>query len=264
MNPTSTVSQISIKATGVPVPGALDRQQHISGFDQEKYSRSHVLCVGAGGLISNVAGPLVRKGIGHLTILDHDEVEPSNLNRQHFYSCDIGQNKAIALIRNLQRECTYATKLTGYAISLETAIHNKIDLRSDVAVVGVDNSSARKTAAQLFRKMGIPVIFIAVSADADHGYVFIQGKEGPCIGCVLPDTANDAFYACPGTPSILDVLKLVGALATYAVDSVIVTRLRHWNYRALYLSSGEWDVATIVSQRRDCPICNVKSLTNNG
>lgn len=64
---------------------------------------------GVGGLVSNVAPSLVRKGIGALTVLDHDEVEASNLNRQRFYSQDIGLNKAIALVRNLQGESTCGT-----------------------------------------------------------------------------------------------------------------------------------------------------------
>src|SRR6185437_8403790 len=118
----------------------LNRQEKIAGFDQEKFSQSHVLCIGAGGLMSNIAPVLVRKGIGRLTILDHDEVEASNLNRQRFYVSDIGQNKAIALVRNLQRECTYSTALTGYAVPFETALQEKIDLGCDLAVCAVDNN----------------------------------------------------------------------------------------------------------------------------
>src|ERR1035437_5715026 len=85
LNPTSSVSQTSIQLIGKPVEGALDRHQGIPGFDQERYSRAHVICIGAGGLIGGVAPNLARKGIGAITILDHDEVEITNLNRQRFY-----------------------------------------------------------------------------------------------------------------------------------------------------------------------------------
>jgi ThiF family len=64
---------------GKAIAGATDRQQRLAGFDQGVYSQSHVLCIGAGGLISHIAPTLVRKGIGALTILDDDVVEPSNL-----------------------------------------------------------------------------------------------------------------------------------------------------------------------------------------
>src|SRR5215468_10743613 len=90
-------SPICRSLVGAAIPGALDRQQRIAGFDQAVYSKSRVLCIGAGGLIGHIAPTLVRKGIGAITILDDDVVEPSNLNRQRFYFKDIGQNKAYAL-----------------------------------------------------------------------------------------------------------------------------------------------------------------------
>jgi molybdopterin/thiamine biosynthesis adenylyltransferase len=258
LNPTSSVSLISIKATGVSIAGACNRQKKVPGFDQEKFSRSHVLCIGAGGLISNIAPSLARKGIGALTILDHDEVEASNLNRQRFYPKDIGLNKAIALVRNLQEECTCGTALTGYAMSLETAIHRAIDLTCDVAVCGVDNNSARVKTAQYFRKRSVPVIYTAVSADADHGYVLIQEPDGPCVGCLFPGVDEDESFPCPGTPAIADILQLMGAFATYAIDSILTGRKRFWNYRALHLSSGEWDSALSLSRKGMCAVCHEK------
>ncbi len=56
---------------------------------------------GCGGLGSNIAVSLVRAGIGRLILVDFDRVEPSNLNRQHFYLSDIGQLKVEALSRHL-------------------------------------------------------------------------------------------------------------------------------------------------------------------
>jgi sulfur carrier protein ThiS adenylyltransferase len=52
---------------------------------------------GCGGLGSNAAVALTRAGIGKLIIADHDVVEESNLNRQHFYQSDIGKKKVEAL-----------------------------------------------------------------------------------------------------------------------------------------------------------------------
>src|SRR5215469_14867227 len=86
-------SRTSARLRGKAVPGAEDRQRLIPGFDQETFSRSHVLCIGAGGIISHIAPTLVRKGIGKITLLDDDVVEASNLNRQRFYPKDIGKNK---------------------------------------------------------------------------------------------------------------------------------------------------------------------------
>jgi len=210
------------------------------------------VCIGAGGLISQIAPTLARKGIGALTILDDDVVEASNLNRQRFYSKDLGHNKAWALAENLSPECIHSTVLTAYPLLLEEAIDNGVDLRCDVAICGVDNNPARIEASTYFRRLRTPVIFTAVSADADHGYVFVQEATGACFGCLFPDAIDSQTYACPATPAIADILQAVGALTVYAVDTCLMGRPRKWNYRRIYLSDGEWDTATAIQKRTDC------------
>ena len=248
----STVSQTSIRLRGKSIPGAEDRQGKIPGFNQKIFSQSSVLCIGSGGLISHIAPTLLRKGVGALTFLDDDIVEASNLNRQRFYEADLGKNKAISLAQNLQRECIFSTEIKGYPLRLEEAVERKINLSCDVAICGVDNNPARVVAAQFFRAQGTPVIFTAVSRDGDHGYVFIQGKDGPCIACLFPDMTDDDRYPCPGTPAVADILQAVGALAVYAVDTLLMARPRSWNYRRISLSDGSLDGATVVPARNGC------------
>jgi molybdopterin/thiamine biosynthesis adenylyltransferase len=214
-----------------------------------------VLCIGAGGLVSHIAPTLVRKGIGAITFVDDDVVEASNLNRQRFYPSDLGRNKAIALAENLQRECIAATRLTGHAMSFEDAIHRQMDLDCDVAVCGVDNNPTRVLAGRHFRQRGIPVVFTAVSADADHGYVFVQDLTGPCFGCVFPDAIDSKTYPCPGTPAVADILQIVGGLSVYAIDTCVMSRPRHWNYRDVYLSDGAWGNASRLGTRTGCRLC---------
>ena len=251
---TVSASALSRKYIGQAIPGATDRQQRLAGFDQAVYSRSSVICIGAGGLISQIAPTLVRKGVGALAILDDDLVEPSNLNRQRFYSKDLGHNKAYALVENLLPECVHTTLLTAYPLLLEEAIDRGIDLRCDVAICGVDNNPARMAASTYFRNLKIPVIFTAVSADADHGYVFVQESTGSCFGCLFPDAIDSRTYACPATPAVADILQAVGALTVYAVDTCLMDRPRKWNYRRVYLSDGEWNTATVIEQRSDCSL----------
>lgn len=248
-----TGSRTSISLRGKAVPGAEDRQRAITGFDQNTFSRSHVLCVGAGGIVSHIAPTLVRKGIGRITLLDDDVVEASNLNRQRFYRKDIGENKAIALSRNLQPECIVATEILGYAFPLQEAIARGMDLACDVAVCGVDNNPARVAASRYLRSRQIPVVFAAVSRDADHGYVFVQEKAGPCIACLFPDIVNDDRYPCPGTPAIADILQAVGGMAVYAIDSILMSRPRFWNYRRMALSNFAGE-GSFVPRRKDCSL----------
>lgn len=252
MQPVFTASQTSLRLTGTPVAGAEDRQRKIAGFDQAVFSNRHVLCIGAGGLISHIAPTLVRKGIGRITLLDDDIVEPSNLNRQRFYTKDLGRNKALALAENLKTECIAATQIQAFALRLEEAIAREVDLACDVAVCGVDNNPARVAGSRYCRSHGIPVVFTGVSRDGDHGYVFVQEKHGPCIGCLFPDMADDDRHPCPGTPAIADILQVVGGLAVYAVDTLLMARPRGWNYRTVSLADGAIDGAAVVPARPGC------------
>jgi molybdopterin/thiamine biosynthesis adenylyltransferase len=168
----------------------------------------------------------------------------------------VGENKAVALARNLQPECIVATEIRGYPFRLEEAIACGMDRTCDVAICGVDNNPARVAASRFFRARNIPVIFTAVSRDADHGYVFVQDQDGPCIACLFPDMVNDDRYPCPGTPAIADIRQAVGAFAVYAIDTLLTARPRTWNYRRLCLFDPGQDGASMISKREGCGLCN--------
>ena len=72
---------------------------------------------GAGGLGSNIAVSLARAGIGKLIVADFDKIEPSNLNRQHYFLDQIGMPKVIALLENLNKISPF-TKYQVHEIKL--------------------------------------------------------------------------------------------------------------------------------------------------
>lgn len=80
-------------------PDALERR--IGRPARERLACARVGIAGAGGLGSNIAVMLARSGVGHLVVADFDEVDESNLNRQHYFRRDIGRPKVIALAEQL-------------------------------------------------------------------------------------------------------------------------------------------------------------------
>ena len=72
-----------------------------------KISESVVAICGLGGLGSNIAVALARAGVGRLILIDHDVVDITNLHRQQYKACQVGEKKPEALVRNLREISPY-------------------------------------------------------------------------------------------------------------------------------------------------------------
>ncbi len=237
-----------------------NRQNLLPDFSQKAIEESHVIMIGGGGIGAELTEGLARKGIGKLTIYDHDDIEMSNLNRQHFFKKDIGKNKAVQLVKNISKHATCGTLLIGYGFSFQDAVALKHNLNTDIVVCGVDNNAARVAVSEYYRKHGIPVIFIAVDYMAENGYVFIQEPNSPCFGCVFPRCLEKRKAPC-FTPAVKDILKVVAGMALYAIDTLIMERKRNWNYRNVHLAGFAPSQELMISKNEKCPLCN-KSISN--
>jgi sulfur carrier protein ThiS adenylyltransferase len=246
-----------LRARDTDDPSVTDRHKGVPGHNQEALSTAKVILIGAGGLGGETGEALVRKGVGTIVIFDHDFVELSNLNRQKFNHRDLFKNKALRLAKNLAKEGFCGSVIQGYGLSLQDAIAWGVDLSCQVAIVGVDNNPSRVAASRFFRQAGTPVIYTAVAADASHGYVFVEeaGEGHACWACMFPKAVNDESWPCPGTPAVMDILKVMGGIVAYAVDSLLMPRLRTWNYKSVYLDGSipgnDWQ----VQRREDCALC---------
>jgi molybdopterin/thiamine biosynthesis adenylyltransferase len=243
--------------------GVEDRQQKLKGFNQEALAKARVILIGAGGLGGEIGEGLVRKGVGTIVFFDHDLVELTNLNRQRFYENDLSKPKAHRLARNLAKEGFLGSTLIGYALSFQDALALGVDMTGSVSVIvcGVDNNPCRIAVSSYYREQQIPVVFTSVSTDASHGYVFVQEPAKACFVCQFPKALNDETYPC-GTPAVKDILKVVGGIVSYAVDSLLMERLRTWNYKNVYLDGtipgNDW----LVPRRPDCKLCGHTSPTD--
>jgi sulfur carrier protein ThiS adenylyltransferase len=91
----------------------------------EKLQKATVGIAGCGGLGSNAAVALVRAGVGHLILVDHDVVEISNLNRQYYFQSDIGKRKVEAL----------AAHLRNIAPQVDLVVHHKALTPEDIPIL---------------------------------------------------------------------------------------------------------------------------------
>ncbi len=78
----------------------------------EKLKNARVTVAGLGGLGSNIAFMLARAGVGTLHLIDFDEVDLSNLNRQQYFICHLGMYKTDAIKDEISRINPYINVIT--------------------------------------------------------------------------------------------------------------------------------------------------------
>jgi len=261
---TSTNSLKSVKVVCKNLRGSMpdvddinDRQLKVPGFDQKKLDEAIAAVIGGGGLMGPVLTGSLRKGLGEIHEFDGDTVELANLNRQNFTDLHIGKNKAISLAYNSLSDGYMGSTIIAYPYYFQEALERGLDVRFDVIVCGVDNDDTRVFVSRYGLDHGIPVVFSAVSDDANHGYVFVQQVGGACFGCAFPRALIPHPTPCPGTPAAKDILNVMSGFSLYAIDSLLMDRKRTWNYRMIHLAGYAPDSKQLIERNPECPLCGV-------
>ena len=162
----------------------------IGAEGQAKLSNSKILCVGAGGLGSPVIQYLAAAGIGHLTIIDDDLVDISNLQRQIIHrTIDIGTPKAESAKRYVNE---LDPNVSVNSITERLTAKNAKDLFSghDIIIDGTDNIPTRYLIDETCKELGIPWVYGSVYRFEGQVSVF-NFKGGPTYVDLFPEAPPD-------------------------------------------------------------------------
>lgn len=243
----------------------------LDGWDieaQQKLKSSHVLIIGAGGIGCTSAELLARAGVGHLTLIDFDYIEISNLQRQiAFEYADLGQFKAQALAARIQRINPHI-QISVYTERFDSNLIEKIKAdqsnrhtpKFDLILDGCDNFATRYLVNQFALDQHVPLLSAAAIA-FEGQLLFVQGQ--PCYHCIFPqqqDAADERRCANSGvlttTPVVMASLQAHHALLFLGLSQVpLRNKLLLWNgqtmqQRILNLSSDP-----------ECLVCAVDKST---
>lgn len=130
----------------------------LSPAQMERLEHAHVMLFGLGGVGGHAAEALARGGVGKLTLVDHDVVSPSNLNRQlAALESTVGRSKAQVLSARLRDAAPDAEIVAVEAFYLP---ESPVPIPQDVSVVvdAIDTVSAKLHLAQICYERGIPLI----------------------------------------------------------------------------------------------------------
>ncbi len=152
---------------------------------QARLKESRVFCVGAGGLGSPSLLYLAAAGIGHLTIIDDDTIERSNLQRQILHSDeDVGTSKAeSAMLRLRELNPTISIQVHAERLTSENAL--TLIEGHDVLVDGTDNIPTRYLVNDVCEILGIPWIYGSIYRFEGQVSVF-NLNDGPTYRDLFP------------------------------------------------------------------------------
>lgn len=226
-----------------------------SSGDQERLLRSKVLLVGAGGLGSPISLYLAANGIGHITIVEPDKVELSNLQRQIVLDSEsIGKPKGDVARGRLER-LNPDVKVDVISRRFERGNARRLVSKHDVAIDASDNFATKflvNDASVIEEKP-----FSIGSCLSYHGQVstYIPGK-GPCYRCLFKDVKDGAIPTTAEAGVLGSVPGIIGAIQATEVIKVVLGKGATLCGRLLLVDTLEMDFQTICFSRSEsCPSC---------
>ena len=164
----------------------------IGATGQKKLLESNVLVVGSGGLGSLIGIYLTALGIGKIGIIDKDNVEISNLNRQIIFSTnDIKKKKSNTAVNNIKK-INPDIKLISFNKNLTKKNINLVAKNFDIIVDGSDNFRTRFLINDYCLKEKKILISGAISKFDGQVYTFnFSKKKSPCLRCFIPKMPNN-------------------------------------------------------------------------
>ena len=226
---------------------------------QEKLLRSHALVIGAGGLGSAAAPYLAAAGVGHITLMDHDEVDLTNLQRQIMHTeSSIGKSKVTSGKEFLQR--------LNSSIQIET-IQAKVtssllgDLLPSVNIVldCTDNFLTRHLINTACVQHQIPLISgSALKFDGQVSVFDPRLSSSPCYACIFSPDERFEEVSCSSMGIFSPLVGIIGAMqAAQALQVLIgfgeslIGRMLLWNGRTTQVDEIR------ISRNPDCSVCGI-------
>jgi molybdopterin/thiamine biosynthesis adenylyltransferase/rhodanese-related sulfurtransferase len=202
----------------------------LSDYDRQRYARhlaipevgeagqlkllgAKVLMIGTGGLGSPIAYYLAAAGVGHMTLVDGDTVEMSNLQRQILHTPErIGTAKTESALQTLT---AFNDRLDIQTVNERFTSDNADDLVAnfDLIVDGTDNFPTRYLINDACVKWGKPFVHGSVYRFEGQVSLFDPAKGGPCYRCLYPEPPPPELAPSCAEAGVLGVLPgIIGLL----------------------------------------------------
>ena len=230
---------------------------------QQRITSAHALVIGAGGLGSPVALYLASGGVGTLTLVDDDEVDLTNLQRQVVHDMpSVGTPKAESAARRLAALNPEVT-VRPVVQRADEALLERLAPQADVVLDCSDNFATRQAVNRACVRHGVPLVSgAAIGFDGQVSVYDSRQAQAPCYACVFPPEATFEEVRCAtmgvfaplvgiiGTIQAAEALKLVAGVGTS-----LAGRLQMLDARTM-----EWTTITLP-RNPACTACAGRAAT---
>jgi molybdopterin/thiamine biosynthesis adenylyltransferase len=224
---------------------------------QEKLLGSHILIIGAGGLGSAAAPYLAAAGVGKITLVDHDKVELSNLQRQIMHSQNsLGQSK-VESGRQFLQSLSPALMINAIETRVSEDLLNELLPTVDVVLDCTDNFATRHLINAACFKHEVPLVSgSAIKFDGQLSVFDFRNAVSPCYACLFSPKEQFEEVSCASMGIYSPLVGIIGAMqAAQALQVLIgfgqplVGRMLLWN--ALNTQIDE----IRISRNPECVVC---------
>jgi len=229
---------------------------------QQRLKAARVLIVGAGGLGSPVALYLAAAGVGTLGLVDFDNVDVSNLQRQILHGTkDVGRSK-LESARARLRDVNPHVRIEMHDARLTSA--NALDIIAgyDIVVDGTDNFATRYLTNDACVLLGKPNVYGSIFRFEGQASVFSL-DDGPCYRCLFPEPPPPGSVPSCAEGGVLGVLPgIVGTIQATEAIKLILGIGDTLAGRLLLIDALSMQFRT-MTLRKDpaCPACGTRTIT---
>jgi sulfur-carrier protein adenylyltransferase/sulfurtransferase len=223
---------------------------------QLKLKKASIVLIGAGGLGAPLGLYLAAAGIGRIGIVDFDEVDVSNLQRQIIHgTSDLGRKKLDSAADKMQ-DINPHLKIEKYDVPLNSENALEILRGYDIVIDGTDNFPTRylvNDACVLLKK---PNVYGSIFRFEGQATVFAY-EDGPCYRCLYPEPPPPGLVPSCAEGGVLGILPgMIGIVqATEAVKIILGRGTTLKNRLLLYDALGMRFRELKLKRDPACPVC---------
>ncbi len=224
---------------------------------QEKLLASHVLVIGVGGLGSAAAPYLAAAGLGTITLIDHDQVELTNLQRQIMHSQNsIGQNKA-ASGKSFLQQLNSGIQVNAIEGKASNELLDQLLPTVTIVLDCTDNFATRQMINRLCVKHQVPLVSgSALRFDGQISVFDSRNANSPCYACIFSPEEQLEEVSCASMGIFSPLVGIIGSMQAAQTLQVLigfgeplVGRMLLWNARTTQIDEIR------ISRNPECVVC---------